>query len=96
MDNNIKLVRKLQHTLVKSRQSKLLAVRKGTQDNTGKKTAGVDGILFLTPRVRLKLGNELKLDGKSSAVRRVWIPKPGTDENRPLGIPTIRDRALKK
>ncbi len=26
------------------------------------------------------------------AVRRVWIPKPGTNEQRPLGIPTVRDR----
>ena len=29
-----------------------------------------------------------------SAVRRVWIPKPGSDEKRQLGIPTVRDRVV--
>ncbi len=59
-----------------------------------KKTAGVDGIKSLSPAVRLKLVNNLKLGSKVSPTRRVWIPKPGTEEKRPLGIPTIKDRAL--
>ncbi len=74
--------------------AKALAVRRVTQDNQGKKTAGVDGKKSLTPAARLKLIGELKLGTKVSPTRRVWIPKPGTEEKRPLGIPTMKDRAL--
>jgi RNA-directed DNA polymerase len=31
---------------------------------------------------------------RPSAVRRRWIPKPGTSQQRPLGIPTVRDRIV--
>src|SRR6185369_11167846 len=48
----------------------------------------------LTPPQRLKLAHSLRIGHKARAVRRVWIPKPETDEQRPLGIPTIADRAL--
>jgi RNA-directed DNA polymerase len=65
-----------------------------TQDNTGKKTAGVDGVKSLSPKQRLNLVKELHLGTKASPTRRVWIPKPGTEEKRPLGIPTMKDRAL--
>ena len=87
--------RKLQKLLSKSHSAKLLAVRKVTQDNSGKKTAGIDGKKALQPIQRLKLVNELNIEGyKAKALRRVWIPKPGRDEKRPLGIPTIKDRAM--
>lgn len=91
---DVKTVRRLQQLLMKSWGAKCLAVRRVTQDNLGKKTAGVDGIKSLTPKQRLSLLYELKLDVKVSPTRRVWIPKPGKDEKRPLGIPTIKDRAL--
>ena len=78
----------------KSWSARALAVRRVTQDNQGKKTAGVDGIKSLTPKQRLDLVNKLKLGIKASPTRRVWIPKPGTEEKRPLGIPTMEDRAL--
>jgi RNA-directed DNA polymerase len=65
-----------------------------TQDNQGKKTAGVDGIASLQAGERLTLVANLDLDTKPQPTRRVWIPKPGTDEQRPLGIPTLFDRAL--
>jgi RNA-directed DNA polymerase len=65
-----------------------------TQDNQGKNTAGVDGVKSLTPKQRTNLVGKLKLTGKSKPTRRVMIPKPGTTETRPLGIPTINDRAL--
>ena len=42
----------------------------------------------------MKLVGQLELTGKSRPTRRVWIPKPGRDEKRPLGIPTMHDRAL--
>lgn len=90
----IKQVRKLQKTLINSWSCKVSAIRRVTQDNRGKKTAGVDGIKNLSPTARMKLTGQLKLTGKSKPTRRVWIPKPGRDEKRPLGIPTIHDRAL--
>ena len=91
---DVKQVRKLQKTLMSSWSNKVLSIRRVTQDNRGKKTAGVDGIKSLSPEVRLKLIGQLKLTGKSRPTRRVWIPKPGKDEKRPLGIPTMHDRAL--
>lgn len=90
---DVKTVHRLQRLLVKSWSAKLLAVRKVTQDNQGRKTAGVDGIKSLTPKQRLLLALNLKLNQKAKPTRRVWIPKPGTKEKRPLGIPTIVDRA---
>lgn len=72
----------------------MLAVRRVTQDNQGKKTAGVDGVKSVTPKQRLELVSELKIGKKVKPTRRVWIPKPGTEEKRPLGIPTMYDRAL--
>jgi RNA-directed DNA polymerase len=91
---DLKAVRRLQKTLMKSWGAKLIAVRRVTQDNNGKKTAGVDGVKSLTPKQRLSLAGQLKLGTKAQATRRVWIPKPGKEEKRPLGIPTIKDRAL--
>ena len=86
-------VRRLQKLLLRSHHAKLLAVRQVTQDNRGKKTPGVDGLAALTPPARLDLAKNLPLNGKAAPVRRVYIPKPGVDEQRPLGIPTIADRA---
>lgn len=84
---------KLQRLLMKSRGGRLLAVRKVTQDNQGKKTAGVDGVKSLSPKQRMALSQALKVEGKAQPVRRTYIPKPGTTETRPLGIPTMKDRA---
>jgi RNA-directed DNA polymerase len=92
--SDLKTVRRVQRTLLNSPSAHLLAVRRVTQDNTGKKTAGIDGVKNLTPKERLALSQEIKLGTKASPIRRVWIPKPGKTEKRPLGIPTIKDRAL--
>lgn len=91
---DVKQCRKLQKTLMRSWSNRVLAVRRVTQDNQGKKTAGVDGLKSLSPKARLELAGQLKLTGKSKPTRRVWIPKPGREEKRPLGIPTMYDRAL--
>jgi RNA-directed DNA polymerase len=91
---DVKIVHKLQRLLQKSWYAKLLAVRRVSQDNTGKKTAGIDGVKSLTPKQRMALVNNLKLGDKSKPTRRVWIPKPNTNEKRPLGIPTMYERAL--
>ena len=82
-------VRRLQKLLIKSRSAKLIAVRRVTQDNQGAKTAGVDGVKSLTPKQRFSLVDKISLGTKVSPVRRVWIPKPGKEEKRPLGIPTM-------
>jgi len=91
---DVKVVRKLQKTLIRSWSAKCIAVRKVTQDNQGKNTAGVDGVKSLSPIQRVKLVKRLRITGKTKPTRRVMIPKPGSDEKRPLGIPTIEDRAL--
>ena len=80
---DIKTVHKLQRLLIKSWYARCLAVRRVTQDNRGKNTAGIDGIKSLNPQQRLKLAQELKLSDKVKPTRRVWIPKPGKDEKRP-------------
>src|SRR6266699_6883900 len=82
-----KTVHKLQRLLMKSWSAKCLAVRKVTQDNRGKKTAGVDGMKSLSPAGRLRLVAILNIRATPKPTRRVWIPKPGTDEQGPLGIP---------
>src|SRR4029450_7006076 len=84
---------KLQKLQVKSWYARLLAVRRVTQDNRGKRTAGIDGIKSLPPPKRLALAHALRLEGKATPLRRTWIPKRGSPDKRPLGIPTQADRA---
>ena len=91
---DVRTVRGLQKLLLKSWSARLLAVRRVTQDNQGKRTAGVDGVKSLTPKARMSLAGQLKLGSKAKPARRVWVPKPGRDEKRPLGIPTMYDRAV--
>jgi len=92
---NTKAVHSLQRLLMKSNAARTLAVRRVTQDNQGKKTAGVDGIKDVPTQVRQLIVERLRHAEtlKPRPVRRVWIPKPGKDEKRPLGIPAMIDRA---
>ena len=55
--DDVKTVRKLQRLILNSWSSKCLAVRRVTQDNQGKRTAGIDGLKNLTPKQRLELVN---------------------------------------
>jgi RNA-directed DNA polymerase len=90
-------VQKLQKLLMKSEAARLLAVRRVTQDNQGKKTAGIDGVKNVKPQERFLLAKQIQpkqwKHQKPKPVRRGWIPKPGKAEKRPLGMPTMRDRA---
>ena len=94
---NVQAVHRLQQLLMRSRSARLLAVRRVSQDNQGKKTAGIDGVKSLSPPERLTLAEAIHPKhmkrAKAKPVRRVWIPKPGKSEKRPLGIPVMRDRA---
>ncbi|MEB3884016.1 reverse transcriptase N-terminal domain-containing protein, partial [Lyngbya sp. CCY1209] len=74
--------KRLQRLLLKSYYARLLAVRRVTQDNQGKKTAGVDGVIAISPKQRFELVEEIKGNFKAKPLRRVWIPKPGRDEKR--------------
>jgi len=95
---NVRAVHKLQKLLTKSQAARLVAVRRVTQDNQGKKTAGVDGVKSVPPKQRFALAERIHPKhwkrGGTRPARRVWIPKPGKpDERRPLGIPTMLTRA---
>ena len=94
---NQRAVQKLQKLLMKSRAARMLAVRRVTQDNQGKKTAGVDGVKSVTPKQRLEMDEDIHPKNwkhlSPQPTRRVYIPKPGKDEMRPLGIPNMKNRA---
>lgn len=86
----------LQNILISSLDAKLLAVRHVTSKSKGKNTAGIDGRRYSTPEAKMSLVCSLSIDGIAAPKRRVWITKPGKPEQRPLGIPILKDRAKQK
>ena len=88
-------VKNLQKLLARSSSSKLLAIRRVTQQNRGRNTPGVDGVICNTPQSRWALFKQgLSFKGyKPLPVRRIFIPKKDGSK-RPLGIPTMRDRVM--
>jgi RNA-directed DNA polymerase len=93
---DLKRVRSLQRLLLRSRANTLLSVRRVSERNTGRVTAGVDGEVALTPRARMQLAHQVQREAASwraRPVRRVYVPKrQGSGKRRPLGIPVIVDR----
>lgn len=89
-------VRNLQKLMLRSKSNVLMSVRRVTQINAGKKTPGVDKVVVKTPEARSDLVNELVsyTPWKASPTRRIYIPKKANGKMRPLGIPTVRDRAM--
>ena len=86
-------VKALQWLLTHSFHAKLLAIRRVTQ-NKGKNTPGVDHVIWKTPKQKMSAVHLLKRRGyTSSPLRRIYIPKKN-GKLRPLGIPTMRDRAM--
>ncbi|WP_312396237.1 group II intron reverse transcriptase/maturase [Stutzerimonas kunmingensis] len=94
-EGNRRRVKRLQRLLTHSFYGRCLAVRRVTE-NRGRKTPGVDGETWGTPQAKLQAVGRLskKRGYRPKPLRRVWIPKPGKPEKRPLGIPTMLDRAM--
>ena len=89
-------VRSLQKLMLRSRANTLVSVRRVTERNAGRMTAGVDGEVVLTPEAKARLADRVHQQAepfKAMPVRRVYIPKRGSStKRRPLGIPVIADR----
>jgi RNA-directed DNA polymerase len=89
-------VRSLQRLMLRSWSNVLWAVRRVTQANAGRNTAGVDGMVILDDESRAGMATWLSANAMTTTprpVRRVYIPKAG-GKRRPLGIPTLIDRAV--
>ena len=92
-EGNTREVKAFQRLLTRSFSAKALAVKRVT-DNQGKKTPGVDGETWSTPKAKSEAILSLKRNGyRPKPLRRVYIPK-SNGKQRPLGIPTMRDRAM--
>ena len=86
-------VKSLQWLLTHSFYARALAVKRVTE-NRGKRTAGVDGVLWSTPKSKYEAILDLKRKNyKPQPLKRVYIPKKN-GKKRPLSIPTMKDRAM--
>jgi RNA-directed DNA polymerase len=87
-------VKALQRLLTRSFSGKALAVKRVTE-NKGKRTAGVDGEIWSTPRDKQTAIERLRQHGyHAQPLRRIYIPKSSGKERRPLSIPVMLDRAM--
>src|SRR5881392_1200879 len=95
-EGDLAKVRNLQKLMLRSLSNTLVSVRRVTEVNAGRKTAGVDGQVVLTAPGKAELARFIQQRGdiwQARPVRRVFIPKNGSGrKRRPLGIPVILDR----
>jgi RNA-directed DNA polymerase len=94
LEKDWRRVKALQRSLIHSFSARALAVRRVTE-NQGKRTAGVDRQLWDSPALKRAAIGRLKQQRgyRPKPLRRVYIPKANGKE-RPLGIPTMLDRAM--
>ena len=91
--NRWNLVKILQGILSRSYAAKLLSIRRITE-NSGKRTAGIDGQKWNTPKAKIDALGQLTQKGyQPKPTGRITIPK-SNGKRRPLGIPTMKDRAM--
>lgn len=92
--NKWRLVKRLQKLITNSFYAKALAVKRVTT-NKGKKTPGIDGVVWLTDEEKIQAVYKLTTDSyRAKTLKRTYIEKYGKKEKRPLGIPTMSDRAM--
>lgn len=94
-NRGVEEIHRLQRVLTNMFECKLLAVRRVTQDNQGKNTAGINQVKSVSPTKRMQLAKNICIGLKGSKTLKVMIPQPNSSEYRPLGIPTIQDRATR-
>ena len=90
-NNEFRKVKDLQRLLTKSLSARLLAVKRVTT-NSGRRTAGVDGVKWTTKKQKTQAVYDLEKEIKSKPLRRIYIPKKN-GKMRPISIPTMLDRA---
>jgi RNA-directed DNA polymerase len=99
LKNDLKEMYKIQWILLNCQEAKALAIRK-VITNKGGKTAGTDKIVWNSPKDYWNAIEELTkvvdnpMEYRAQPLKRVWIPKANSKDLRPLGIPTIKDRAV--
>ena len=87
-------VKSLNRILTRSFAAKALAVKK-VSSNRGSRTCGVDGIIWRSNQQKAQAILELQQEHyRAKPLRRIYIRKPGSKKMRPLGIPTMKDRAM--
>lgn len=95
---DLRKARSLQKLMLRSYSNTLVSVRRITQINKGKNTAGVDKLVVKTPGARGRLADQIETyqPWQAKPAKRVYIPKKGIAKGklRPLGIPTVLDRVL--